>query len=345
MPDCPNCGRSTLRTKDWVCQWCGYPLVSNSFKAIDKTFKELQDERKPAAKTPAPAAQPQPVIKYEPEPRTEQPVRPVAASQPAPAPEPQPNVEPQSVPVTPSQPESSVMITPEPQPNVEPQSMPVTPSQPESSVMITPEPQPNVEPQSVPVTPSQPESSVMITPELQPTVAIPPESVVIPPTQPSPAAQPPPQNAVTPEPAPLITPPPAQKPQLPSESKPEFFIKPEPLPELLIELEDIEDGMEIAAEQIDALFKTEQEAANSAFTDKTFIIQGIVEKIFIREHLDIRYILLTGIMQGMTWSLRCTFERENGKALSGLQEGQAVKVQGTYDGYGKNIIFKDCVLV
>jgi hypothetical protein len=50
-------------------------------------------------------------------------------------------------------------------------------------------------------------------------------------------------------------------------------------------------------------------------------------------------------MKGITWSLRCTFEKENTKALSGLQEGQAVKIQGTYDSYGKNIIFKDCVLV
>src|SRR4030042_491696 len=45
MAACPNCGRQTLRTKDWACQWCGYPLISRAFKTIDKTFKELQEER------------------------------------------------------------------------------------------------------------------------------------------------------------------------------------------------------------------------------------------------------------------------------------------------------------
>jgi hypothetical protein len=31
--------------------------------------------------------------------------------------------------------------------------------------------------------------------------------------------------------------------------------------------------------------------------------------------------------------------------MNRLSEGQTVKVQGTYDGYGKNIIIKDCNLI
>jgi len=45
MARCPNCGRETRRTVDWCCQWCGYPLFSGSYKKIDKTYKELKDER------------------------------------------------------------------------------------------------------------------------------------------------------------------------------------------------------------------------------------------------------------------------------------------------------------
>lgn len=45
MARCPNCGRETRRTIDWCCQWCGYPLFSGSYKKIDKTYKELKDER------------------------------------------------------------------------------------------------------------------------------------------------------------------------------------------------------------------------------------------------------------------------------------------------------------
>jgi hypothetical protein len=45
MADCPNCGRSTLRTQDWACQWCGYPLVSGSFKQMPITYQEAKAER------------------------------------------------------------------------------------------------------------------------------------------------------------------------------------------------------------------------------------------------------------------------------------------------------------
>ena len=45
MANCPNCGRSTVRTQDWACQWCGYPLVSGFFKQIPMTYQEAKAER------------------------------------------------------------------------------------------------------------------------------------------------------------------------------------------------------------------------------------------------------------------------------------------------------------
>ncbi len=45
MANCPNCGRSTLRTQDWACQWCGYPLVSGFFKQTSMTYQEAKAER------------------------------------------------------------------------------------------------------------------------------------------------------------------------------------------------------------------------------------------------------------------------------------------------------------
>jgi hypothetical protein len=44
MGKCPNCGRATARTKDWACQWCGYPLVSGFYRKIPKTFRQLKGE-------------------------------------------------------------------------------------------------------------------------------------------------------------------------------------------------------------------------------------------------------------------------------------------------------------
>ncbi|MFC1929116.1 zinc ribbon domain-containing protein, partial [Chloroflexota bacterium] len=34
MQKCPNCGQPAARTEDWACQWCGYPLLSKSYKKI-----------------------------------------------------------------------------------------------------------------------------------------------------------------------------------------------------------------------------------------------------------------------------------------------------------------------
>jgi hypothetical protein len=45
MADCPNCGRATERTQDWACPWCGYPLVSGSFRQMSKTYQEAKVER------------------------------------------------------------------------------------------------------------------------------------------------------------------------------------------------------------------------------------------------------------------------------------------------------------
>ena len=45
MAKCHNCGRETLRTEDWACQWCGNPLLYGPFKKIEKTYRQLKEER------------------------------------------------------------------------------------------------------------------------------------------------------------------------------------------------------------------------------------------------------------------------------------------------------------
>ena len=92
MPKCTNCGRETLRTEDWVCQWCGYPLLSYSYKKIPKTYKQLKEERlhKPKQEVePIPEPEPEP----EPEPTAKPEAEPVPESQKEPPPEPEQEVE------------------------------------------------------------------------------------------------------------------------------------------------------------------------------------------------------------------------------------------------------------
>jgi len=86
MSKCPNCGQQTARTEDWACQWCGYPLLSPSYKKITKTYKQLQEEQLPEPKPPVIEFKPEPVPEPEPE------LEPV--TEPEPVPEPEPELEP-----------------------------------------------------------------------------------------------------------------------------------------------------------------------------------------------------------------------------------------------------------
>ena len=72
MKKCPNCGRPTARTEDWVCQWCGYPLLSTGYKKIPKTYQQLQEERLPQREPPLMAElAPEPVSEPAPQPQPE----------------------------------------------------------------------------------------------------------------------------------------------------------------------------------------------------------------------------------------------------------------------------------
>ena len=168
MPRCPNCGRDTLRTEDWACQWCGHPLLSSAFKRIPKTYRELQEERglnvrsaqreEPetagvieAEVVEEPALEPAPQEETEPEapppaepvavveaeaetekepPPPEPPAEATERSEPVDEPEPEPVAEAEMEPV----PET------EPLPEAEPAEEPVAEAAPEAAPEVAPEP-------------------------------------------------------------------------------------------------------------------------------------------------------------------------------------------------------------
>jgi hypothetical protein len=315
MPACPNCGRQTLRTKDWVCQWCGYPLISNAFKKIDKTFKELQEERRSgavAAETlddaedgyeeaaPEPEVKPQPEKKKKgwfskPEPRREPEKRP----EPRPVYEPPPPVR-----------------RPEPPP-----PRPVYQPPPPAPRAYTPPPPVTPPPTRREIPPRAPEPA-----PLEADFDLPPEPVEAPPLR----QEAPPRNEA---PVQYEAPPPPKTETV--EYQPYVTS---------LRLDDLKDGAEINIEDLDALFKSDKSGANTRLTGKTITLKGVVEKVFIREHLEIRYIIVTG-RRKLAWSCRCTFEKEAAVKASRLAEGADVAVRAAYDGYGKNIIFKNCEIL
>lgn len=116
MKRCPNCGRAALRTMDWACQWCAYPLISTSYNKIPKTFSELQAERQSAfflLHEPEPEAEaeqvPEPESAPEPEPEPEAEAEQVPEPEPAPEPEPEAEVGQVPVPVPVPAPETALI--------------------------------------------------------------------------------------------------------------------------------------------------------------------------------------------------------------------------------------------
>ena len=113
MPKCPNCGQPTARTKDWACQWCGYPLMSESYKEIPKSYRELKEERRHKWEQ---------VVREEtepmPEPEAEVPLE--VEPKPMPEPEAEETLEAEAKPTP--EPEAEPMLEAEPRPMPEPEA-------------------------------------------------------------------------------------------------------------------------------------------------------------------------------------------------------------------------------
>ncbi len=203
----------------------------------------------------------------------------------------------------------------EPEPVPEPKPVPKLKAKPAAVLEPTPRPIPEPEPAPEP----EPLPELETEPEIEPA----PEPEPLPVSEPEPAPVPQPETRLAPEPEPVPTP----------QAVPE--LAPEPTTGVLT----------ITVDQLGTSFHADKAATGTKLMNQTLKVTGIVDKIFVREHLDIQYILLTGAKTQGTWMVRCTFGREHAPQLTRLTPRQTVTVQGKYDGYERNIILKDCILV
>ena len=137
-----------MRTRDWACQWCGYPLLSSSYREIPKTYQELKEEglhkqeapveeeagesQVPGHDTVSPVETPEPELEAVPE------------AEPAVEPQPEPAVEPEPVPKTRPKRVSKSRRKPKPEPELE--------SKPEVEEAAEAEPEPGPSPTVLEVT-------------------------------------------------------------------------------------------------------------------------------------------------------------------------------------------------
>ena len=170
MPKCPNCSRETLRTEDWACQWCSYPLSSSSYKKIPRTYKQLKEER---------LHKPEPIQEIKPELGA----KPVLESQAEPIPEakkeagkipeaipillPKPELEREAEPIQEinPEPEPELKAEPEAEPVLESKIEPVSESEKEAELMQERKPEPEPESKAKPETKPELESEVETIPE------------------------------------------------------------------------------------------------------------------------------------------------------------------------------------
>jgi hypothetical protein len=187
-------------------------------------------------------------------------------------------------------------------------------------------------------------------------------------TRPKPVFQPGPEPAKKTEPAPIpqqvkkpeppLVPaqPPVEKPAADANKpieikKPEEAIQPEPVanpepPPPEVKHEPPPADIEITVADLLSAYETDGVAADARFGNKMLKITGIVDKINVKEALNIYSITLNSpkksiLLQGV----RCVFDRNYGHALNRLSVGQTVTVQGKYTGSMIDISLRDCFLV
>ena len=101
----------------------------------------------------------------------------------------------------------------------------------------------------------------------------------------------------------------------------------------------------VTVEEVYSACESDMAAANTRFRDKVLKVTGVVDRIEVKDMLDIYYITLNNAERNLLQGIRCVFGRKYGPELTKLIAGQTVTVRGRYDGSIMDICIRDCVLV
>ena len=117
----------------------------------------------------------------------------------------------------------------------------------------------------------------------------------------------------------------------------ELAPEPEPTPAL--------PALEVTADELLTAYATDEGAADERFRKKILKITGVVNRIEVKDYLDLDHIDLTSAENKLLDHVRCFFDKKHGPELNQLIKGQKITVQGTYDGSIINMRLRGCVLV
>ncbi len=183
-----------------------------------------------------------------------------------------------------------------------------------------------------PLAEPEPEPDPEVEPVPEPELKQIAEPVAEPEPEPDPEVEPVPEPELKQVTEPVAEPESVPEPGIIAEAEP--VLKPEPASGAIV----------ITVAQLNSMYNADRSAANTKLVNKALKITGVVEKVVVREHLGIQYMLLASSGNHRQWSVRCTFGEKQGSKLKGLTTGEMATVQGEYDGYERNIILKNCAL-
>ncbi|MFC1893981.1 hypothetical protein ACFLYR_08210 [Chloroflexota bacterium] len=352
MPDCPNCGQPTKRTEDSACQWCGYPLLSKSYRKIPKTYKQLKEERLYKQESLLEEARSYEQLSHLTEDTastkiefTVEEIFSICTSDQAEA---TARFKEKILSVT----GVVARIVADYDSDIYYVSLTGAQKNEECSVNCMFDEKNSsqlnelIEGQTVTINGEYDsyELNILIRdcalvslPANAETPASPVTShiAVLPTHTLESEGKPAPGPATEPEPEPELE----QEPEPEQEPEQEPKPKPEPKPEPYI------PALEITFDELLAVYAIDQAAADERFGKKILKITGIVNRIEVKDYLDLDYINLTSAERNIFDHVRCFFDKKHGLELNQLIKGQKVTVQGTYDGSAISMRLKGCVLV
>ncbi len=309
MARCPNCGRETLRTEDWACQWCSYPLPDGVYKSVKKTYRQLKEERLGEVGTmQTDEKEPEIELKQdlerikdidiEPEPVSCQDILPIQAD------------------------EAEAEIA----------------CEAEEKAEKIEEPQEGVIESNCEDGEETEEAEEKAEKEIEKAEAACEAEEEIK------EAEETEEGAEEAETVCGAEEEPEEKKEEPAKVEEESVCETEGLEaEAQPELPAAE--VEISVSELFATYWEDQPAADEKFTDKIMKISGTVASIDLKDILDTYYIRLTGADDDILNSVQCFFDKRHENALRQLEKGQQVAVQGRFNGSVIAVRIVDCRLL
>lgn len=112
-------------------------------------------------------------------------------------------------------------------------------------------------------------------------------------------------------------------------------LEPEPMPATI----------EVTVHELASSYETDEETAEVRFGNKMLKVTGLVNRIEVKDALDVHEIRLTSDEKDSLQSVRCMFDKGHEDELNQLLKGQMVTVQGKFDGSIVQLRMRHCLLV